>query len=261
MKNKFKFISFSLLLILILAISFGCTSDDRDKNGESNGITIDEKISMELGFLSDKHTKDNKQFIEIGENGTSLEFEVLDGDTFENLELYEYYMISYNEKNIVKSIETNEYMKKLVLASMEEDINLEDPLIISKSEKFDVSNLTLLDAYIIDIDGDGEDERVAMYTRAEKDAYGEMMWDDGQDWLVIVEGKDNDYVLFNDYVQIGSMQFFVYTIEDNFYVSTITSSTANLKMKEYKFNKENESFEENLKFTTKGNVIMLHSTK
>ena len=57
------------------------------------------------------------------------------------------------------------------------------------------------------------------------------------------------------------MQFFVYTIEDNFYVSTITSSTANLKMKEYKFNKENESFEENLKFTTKGNVIMLHSTK
>lgn len=256
MKNKYKIISFSILLILILSLSIGCTPTDKDINNIEGG-----KIWMELGFLSDKYKEDNKQFVEIAPEGKTLELEILDDNLFNNLILDEYYMVSYNESKEVKSIEVNPFIKKLVIDSMEEDIVEESPVIISKSEKFDTGNLTLLDSYFLDIDKNGEDEKISMYTAAGRDSQGEIMWDDGQDWVILVEGKDSDYILFNDYVQIGSMQFFVYTIEDDVYISTITSSTANLKLKEYKFNRESEEFESSVKFTTQGNVIMLHSTK
>lgn len=261
MKRKFKVVSFTLLIILVLALSFACTPINDLGSNPDIDKTLDQKISMALGFLSDKYIKDNNHFIEISANNKNLELEILDNDLFDSLKSDEYYMVSYNEKNIVTSIESNEYIKDLVVSSMEEDDSSESPVIVSKEEKFDTSNLTLLDAYIVDINNNGEDETIAMYTRAEKNSDGEMNWDDGQDWLVLVQGKDNDYILFNDYVQLGTIQLFVYSIEDDFYITTIHSGSANLSIKEYRFNYETEEFEASVRFTLKGNVNMMHNTK
>ncbi len=260
MKSRFKFISFSLLLILVLTLSFGCTPNDKS-NDKDNTDNLSEDISMELGFLDEKYIKDDEQFIKIGANGKTLELKILDNDLFDSLESKEFYMVSYNKENIVKSIETNKFIKTLVVDSMNQDINSSESNKISKSEKFDTKNLTLLDAFIIDIDNDGEDEKIAMYTRAEKEKNGDIIWDDGQDWIVLVEGKDKDYVLFNDYVQLGNIDLFVYTIEDDFYIAILQSSTANLTLKEYKFNSDKKEFEANVRFNTTGNVNMLHNSK
>lgn len=252
MKNKLKFMLFAILIILVLALSFGCTNNSQNTKND---------LSMELGFLNDKYVEDDKSFIEIKTAVELLKFEILNDDLFESLINDEYYILAYNENKEVTSIEKNSHIKDLVLESMNKDEASKEKVIITKSDKFDTSDLTLLDAYFIDIDGDGIDEKISMYTAAEKDSNGEIMWDDGQDWLLSIEGEDYDYVLFNDYIQIGSMQYFVYVIEDNVYISTISSSTANLEMIEYKFNKETKEFEGNTKFTTQGNVIMLHSSK
>lgn len=139
--------------------------------------------------------------------------------------------------------------------------NPEKPIVIAAEKKFNTDNLTLLDSATLDINQDGKDEIISMYTRAEKDSQGEVMWDDGQDWIILVEGEDKDYVLFNDYVQIGSIDFFVYTIDDSVYISTIQSGTALLKLTEYKFNRDKEEFEATIKFTTDGNVNMIHTSK
>lgn len=261
MKNKFKLIPLFLLTIVVVALSFGCTPTDNVPNDKNTDNTMEEQLYMELGFLDEKYITDDKQFIKIGANGKTLELEILDNDLFDNLEILEYYMVSYNEENVVKSIETNEFIKKLVVNSMEQGIDPNDKTVISQSEKFDTEHLTLLDSYIIDIDEDGEEENITMYTRAEKDKNGNIMWDDGQDWMVLVEGKDKDYILFNDYVQLGTIQLFIYTIDNDFYIATIQTGTANLKMTEYKFNRESKEFEATVNFNTSGNVNMLHSTK
>ena len=132
--------------------------------------------------------------------------------------------------------------------------------IIEATTKVDVSGLSLLDSYIIDFDNNGTDETISLYTAAEKDSKGEIMWDDGQNWKLLVEGTDKDYVLFDDYVQLGSIKFYVYTSDDDFYITTIQAGTASLTITEYRFNKESNSFISNVKFETKGNVNMLHSS-
>ncbi|MGO1819180.1 MAG: hypothetical protein ACTH0S_05800 [Senegalia sp. (in: firmicutes)] len=61
-------------------------------------------------------------------------------------------------------------------------------------------------------------------------------------------------------LQLASMDFFIYTIDDDFYISTLNSGTANLTLTEYKYNKENQTFEKRIKSDTKGNVNMIYKS-
>lgn len=259
MKNKFKIISFSLLVVLLLGLSFGCSPTDDVEDEVENVAGLDEDIFMESGFLDSKYIEDGKELILIETNEEMLELEIKDNELFDELEPFDYYMVSYNDEKIVRSIKSNEFIKNLILES-EEVTEDEDPIIISKDEKYDTEGLTLLDSFIVDINDNGEDETISMYTSAEKGPDGEVMWDDGQDWTILVQAEDGDYVLFDEYVQIGSLDFFVYTIEEDFYITTIQAGTANLDMVEYKFNRGREEFEASVEFTTEGNVIMLHQS-
>ena len=128
---------------------------------------------------------------------------------------------------------------------------------IPSTDKIDVSNLTLLDEYLFDFDEDGEEERIAMYTAAEKDENGEIVWDDGQNWLFLVQDTDKDYVLFDDYVQLGNIDFYVYTLEDDFYIDTVQVGTANLTLKSYHYDKDKNSFIMTVPYNTTGNVNMM----
>lgn len=133
-------------------------------------------------------------------------------------------------------------------------------IIIEVTDKVDITGLSLLDSYKIDINGDGNEEIIAMYVNAEQGPDGEIYWDDGQNWLFLVQDTDKDYVLFSDYVQLGSIKFHIYTSDDDFKITTIQTSTASLKLTEYSFHKESNSFVSNVKFETSGNVNMLHSS-
>lgn len=190
MKNIIKKISLSLVVIIVLAVSFGCTPKENSGDPIVPGNVVDKE-----------DTQDNEGPIE----------------------------------------ET-------------------DGIIIEATDKVDVTGLSLLDSYIIDFDNNGTDETISLYTAAEKDSNGEIMWDDGQKWKLLVEGTDTDYVLFDDYVQLGSIKFYVYTSDDDFYITTIQTSTASLNLTEYSFNKESNSFISNVKFETSGNVNMIHSS-
>lgn len=148
----------------------------------------------------------------------------------------------------------------------DEGVKTEDPeeepnsTIIEATNKVNTDNLSLLDSYEFDIDGNGNYEIISLYTTAEKDENGEVIWDDGQNWKLLVEGIDKDYILFDDYVQLGSIKFYSYTSEDDFYITTIQTGTANLKLTEYHFNKQDNNFISKVKFEAKNNVDMLYSS-
>jgi hypothetical protein len=140
--------------------------------------------------------------------------------------------------------------------------NETEEISIMPTDKATTEGLALLDYYNFDIDGDGIEETISMYVDAAQDSNGEILWDDGQKWLFLVESKDKDYVLFDDFVQLGTIKFYVYNIldEDAFYITTVKSTTADLTITEYKFDKKTKSFISKVVYNTTGNVNMLHSS-
>lgn len=252
MKYLIKKISLLLVITMILAISFGCTPKKE---------ATAEKLSLNTGFLAKKSVEDNKNYLSIAVNGDTIKLEVKDINIFNELVDNEYYMFAYDENNVLKSIEANSYIKNLVQKSMEQGINTTESTTILSNSKVDVESLTLLDSLIIDFDKDGNEETVELYADVEK-YNGELAWDDGQNWLLVVRDENKDYVLFDDYVQLGTISFYAYFQEidqkENFVITTIQSGTANLKLTEYRYNADEDNFIVTVKFEPKGHVNMFH---
>lgn len=138
--------------------------------------------------------------------------------------------------------------------------NKVEEIVINPSEKVNIQDLTLLDEYDFDFDNDGNEEKIAIYTAAQKDSNGVIAWDDGQDWLFAVHDTDKDYVLLDEYVQLGNIDFFVYTIDDDFHIATVDGRTASLKLTIYRYDKENESFMMSTPYKTSGDVNLIKSS-
>lgn len=133
-----------------------------------------------------------------------------------------------------------------------------DSFTISPSDPLDFADLTLLDSVTIDYNNDRTDETVSLYTVAGRGPDGEIAWDDGQNWMLVVHGANKDYMLFNDYVQLGAISFYTYFEDEDFVIATIQSGTANLTLTEYRFDKDSSNFIGTVKFATEGNVSMFH---
>lgn len=258
MKNLMRKSTLGLIIVIMLVLSFGCNQDAEPESKI--------KVFTNVGFVSDliqEYGEDGKSYVEFAVNEESLKLEVEDNDVFSSIREDQFYKFAYNQDNVLLSIEADEYLENLVKKSMEEGNTPEDGLDkvnIPATKKTSTEGLTLLDSYEFDINDDGVEEVIAMYVNAEQSPEGEIYWDDGQDWLFLVQGQDQDYVLFDDYVQLGNIRFHIYTVDDDFYITTIQSGTANLDIMEYKFDRNTQEFVSSLKHKAKGNVNMMHST-
>ncbi|MGE5404503.1 MAG: hypothetical protein ACM3PP_06145 [Candidatus Saccharibacteria bacterium] len=102
---------------------------------------------------------------------------------------------------------------------------------------------TMLRKVQVDADQDGAEESIELFTSAQRDSKGEMMWDDGQKWLLLLRDENKGYVLFDDRIQLGQMQFGAY-VETNgsFHVVTIQDNSVNIEYTDYLFNPQRNSF-------------------
>lgn len=248
MRNKIKKISLILASLMVLVISFGCTP--------KNQPSVEDRLSVDSGFLSEINTENGKNYITIKTVEKNLELEVLDNNLVASLTINEYYMVAFNQDNIVKSIEIKPFIGHFVSNYIE---SKEDPksINIKATDKVDYNDLTLLDSMKIDFNKDGIEETIELYTVAER-YNGEIAWDDGQHWILVARDDYNDYILFNDYVQLGGISFYAYFEDEDFVVTTIQSGTASLVLTEYKFDPESNSFNSKVNFTTHGDVNMFH---
>ena len=258
MKNLFKNLGLGIIIGTILILSFGCTEKEETPSNL--------KVFTNVGFVSElalEYGEDGKNYVEFSVNGSSLKLEVKDTDVFTKIKEDEFYQFAYDQDNVLLSIEEDDYIKGLVLKSMEEGLDDEDSVTknhISPENKVSTQGLILLDSYEFDINGDGFEETIGMYVNAEQGSDGEIYWDDGQDWLFLVQGQEEDYILFDDYVQLGNIKFHIYTVDEDFYITTIQSGTANLDIVDYKFDRDLKEFVSTLKHGTTGNLNMLHSS-
>ncbi|KKM08759.1 hypothetical protein SY88_21835 [Clostridiales bacterium PH28_bin88] len=120
---------------------------------------------------------------------------------------------------------------------------------------------TKLAEHSVDLDGDLVEEQVELYTAALRDPQGELMWDDGQEWRLLVRDGQTVYPLFSGYVQLGSV-YFVLGAGDSERPSEvivlITTGTG-LSLSSYSYSKEKNGFVEEGEFTSRSNNIMYSS--
>lgn len=118
----------------------------------------------------------------------------------------------------------------------------------------EVAEWTEVSRYTGDVDGDGTDEDVVLATSAEPDEDGTVMWNDGQDWALYVDDRDETYVLLNQYVQLGNVYFEVsdyYTADGaEPRINVIVSTGASFSMKSYSFSKKDMAYIENMVYDT-----------
>jgi hypothetical protein len=112
------------------------------------------------------------------------------------------------------------------------------------TESIDSSIMTKLDEFSYDLDLDNSEEKIDLYTAARRNEKGEMSWDDGQNWLLVVWDGDKAYPLLSEYVQLGSVYF---TVSNNGVgevsnINVIVHTGAGFSLKTYAFNKDRGGF-------------------
>ena len=252
MRHNLKNISLILLVILAIGLLAGCTPKEPSKNE-----VLIEDLTLATGYAKSLVEKDGMNFVVIEVEGEDLELELEDEDLFASLEENEFYIFAYNKDRIARSIKRDHYLKNLVENGMDGDSFIQE---IVADEIISLDGLTLLDEYIIDFNSDSYDEKIAMYVAAGLDDNGEIMWDDGQRWVLVVHGDNKDYVLYDDYVQLGSIQFNVFTADDDFNIVTKSIGTASLDISQYKYDEANDSFIQTVPYSANGNVNMLYNS-
>ncbi|MFA5531781.1 MAG: hypothetical protein WDA11_14090 [Thiohalomonadaceae bacterium] len=86
---------------------------------------------------------------------------------------------------------------------------------IGLPEGNETDRLTLLERMYDDTDQDGEKESIELYTSAEIAPDGEMGWDTGHRWVLIVRKGDQIFPLFDNWVQHGEVQFWIAYFNNN----------------------------------------------
>ncbi|HYF81804.1 MAG TPA: hypothetical protein VEB00_02075 [Clostridia bacterium] len=114
------------------------------------------------------------------------------------------------------------------------------------SDSINTEGMTKLGEFSNDIDMDNIEEKIELFTAAGRDEKGEMGWDDGQDWVLVVRDGDKSYPLLSQYVQLGVVYFTVSNSgeEPTQNITVIVAEGASFSMMGYAFDKEKNGFRE-----------------
>jgi hypothetical protein len=83
------------------------------------------------------------------------------------------------------------------------------PTVVERGTDITWSPRSLLDSAIADVDRDGAPERIELYAAVERDRQGRVMFDDGQRWALLVRDGTDIYPLFDGFVQLGRIDFWL----------------------------------------------------
>ena len=115
----------------------------------------------------------------------------------------------------------------------------------------DVENYEPLGKYEIDIIKDGNEEIITLYTSAQRDMRGNLMWDDTQDWVLQVEAGGGVYELYEERIHgnayLNVSDYYNDGEEEKVITLLIAGNTFN-EIREYRF--DGEAFVEVIKYTT-----------
>ncbi len=118
---------------------------------------------------------------------------------------------------------------------------------------------TLVADETYDVTGDGAPERVLLYVDADRGPDDRILWDDGQRWALVVRAGGAVYPLFDEYVQIGSVRFWIVGPHDPasggpVRIVLLRETGAGVELRTYRF-QEGIGFLAAMEHSTSGNVV------
>ena len=119
---------------------------------------------------------------------------------------------------------------------------------------------TRLSHFTLDLDGDGVDENIELYTAAERHEDGSIIWDDGQNWLLHIVDENTYYPLFQQYVQIGEVYYSVWFEDDEMpIISVLVKTGAGMKLVNYTYVNAEKGYKSEPIYDTGGINLMFSS--
>lgn len=121
------------------------------------------------------------------------------------------------------------------------------------SDSINTEGMTKLREFSTDLDLDSKEERIELYTAAERNEKGEMVWDDGQNWVLAVRDVEKSYALLSQYVQLGVVYFTVSNIGEGQMpnITVIVPTGSSFRMMSYVFDKGKSGYSETLLYESK----------
>jgi hypothetical protein len=144
---------------------------------------------------------------------------------------------------------------------------------ISPDGSFSADDATLLERIYVDMDSDGYDECIELYTSAQIASDGQMGWDTGHEWSLLVKKEDMGiFPVIDEWIQYGELQFWVVGFRqeniDNFankYTETCIyasiTSDSNFELLCIYWDNQSSSFKKESVFNPSNQWIVLHSNK
>jgi hypothetical protein len=110
--------------------------------------------------------------------------------------------------------------------------------------------------------GDGTEAELTLYVNADKDKNGAFIFDDGQEWLLLLKTPTEEYHLLpRQYVQLGKVSCEAFTdAEDALHILITVSQGANLKIYDCIYDSETKEFKIDPIYEAKG-INMLTRTE
>lgn len=139
-----------------------------------------------------------------------------------------------------------------------EDDEAQDQVIMPSERTFEPDTMTLISTYSYDMNKDGSDDEINLYTSSLKDDSGNIMWDDGQYFILEVVSEGMSYELFNEYVQIGRVYFAVNDSDHTGIVLTV-STYSGFRFEYFSYNPEEDGFEKEVIYSSDDLNIMYTS--
>ncbi len=131
---------------------------------------------------------------------------------------------------------------------------IESEIIKATEISADILELNEVCSYTGDVDGDGTDEKISLVTSAERDRNGEFFWNDGQNWALYIDDREEEYLLFNQYLSAGYPYFEVsdYYMKDGTEpkIKLIVSTGASFSVSTYGFSKEDSGYIKTVNYDT-----------
>jgi hypothetical protein len=140
-----------------------------------------------------------------------------------------------------------------------EDLETDSKKVVIKPQKIETFPVSLYDQTEFDLDRDGENERIEMYVNAEKDDKGEFMWDDGHNWLFVVKDGEHTYPLFDGWVQLGKLSFWLIESNGTPMIILLKTGTAEFNLQTFTFNAEESGFIQEVHFNPENVNFWHHS--
>ncbi|WP_339252327.1 hypothetical protein NSQ43_01120 [Sporosarcina sp. FSL W8-0480] len=145
--------------------------------------------------------------------------------------------ITLEKDDLLKTIEEE---RKALEQAANQQVSYYNSIIHAKAiEKYPQ---TLYKTAVLDLDRDGEEEIVELYVNAGKTDDGLFAWDDGQTWMLVVKDGEETYSLFDEYVQLGSVDFSTTIIDKKQAIVMVMSQHANRTVQKFTYDQNEKGY-------------------